>query len=100
MIYLVTAETGEYSDHQEWIVHAYRYRQEAERHAKAANHWCERHGCDRELSASQSLTETSALDNPLDPEFRTDYTGTIYNVTEVESWSRQYAEAIKSELSR
>jgi hypothetical protein len=81
VIYVIEGTTGEYSDHSEWFVCAYHSRERAEEHARKAM-----------LRAKEIRGPVGSLFhyhvprgvNEFDPEMQMDYTGTDYNVCEVE----------------
>ena len=70
-VYVVMGSTGEYSDHQEWMVAAYF------NEALAAKRVVD---CDRAASARFVDRFKNCDPDPLDPEMRLDYTGTKYSV--------------------
>lgn len=79
-IYLVIGETGEYDDHNEWVVHAYRSRELALEHAAAAE------AVAKEIFKEYPFPACIAANakNPHDPKMQIDYTGSRYRVEEIE----------------
>lgn len=78
-IYLVVGTTGEYSDRSTWYVCAYPNKKDAEKHADEAKLWDHQHGEEWE-----NTLRSERLQNPLDPYYDRDYTGTDYYVNECE----------------
>jgi hypothetical protein len=76
MIYVVMGHTGEHSDHEFWLAKAFRYRASADRFAAELNRWCAEH-------KSMHYRGIREQHCPLDPQFRSQYTGTDYEVIEV-----------------
>jgi hypothetical protein len=76
-IFVVEGSTGEYSDHREWPVMAYRDEAAAKAHVEAAtrraNDLKAQHACDIPDGANEH-----------DPGMQTDYTGTRYYYYAVE----------------
>lgn len=82
-IYVVQGSTGEYSDHREWLVHAFRHEADAqaevefltakwmELRASDGTDWEERHADEEAMRV-------------FDPGFFTDYTGSHWNVLAVD----------------
>jgi hypothetical protein len=77
-IYIVQGSTGEYSDHIEWIVCAYKDEKKAQEHVVKASEAARQYKI--EYHKSRITPET----NPYDPQFQMDYTGTNYTVIETE----------------
>lgn len=78
--YIVTGETGEYSDRRQWVASVFLDRAAADAACKALNDWCldngvSERGVDWELR--DGLFERARI---LDPLFDNDYTGTGYQV--------------------
>jgi hypothetical protein len=75
-VFIVTGETGEYSDRQEWQVAVFDHKEDAERFRSQ----CERLAKD---ANPRDVVSGAPTDHPLDPDFDSDYTGTHYWVCEV-----------------
>lgn len=73
-IYLVTAESGEYSDRQEWSVCAYRSKKLADEHAGKASNWLmeTRKRCDDWFDLRE-LTSKKETGSPYDPHLAQTY---------------------------
>jgi len=76
-IYLVVGETGKHGDRLEWNVAAYLNAEEAQKHMEAAK-------LEANKVNGKSYKERSEFKNPYDPDFRCDYTGTGYFISQVE----------------
>lgn len=75
-IFIVTGQTGEYSDRVEWLVKAFRDRAKAMNFIAKAEDWLRAN----KLSF-QNIDGRRLVDHPMpdfDPDFRCDYTGTRY----------------------
>lgn len=77
-IFLVIGVTGEYEDHHEWVVCAYRDIQSAHEHAKRADEEAKKIFQERPKENISSVHKTV-----LDESMHIDYTGTHYYVEEV-----------------
>jgi hypothetical protein len=95
-IYVVMGSTGEYSDHDEWMVKAFTSEVAAQRFVQE---------CDLEAKRIDAVVEaagwyfTYVRDNPAaqsacDPRFRRDYTGTTYSYESVELISEPEREQV------
>lgn len=82
-IWIVQGSTGEYSDHREWMVCAYRDEAKAEQHARAAKEWYQKNGCDKWDFQKRWEAKEKGLHNPFDPNMDIDYTGTDWTIFEV-----------------
>lgn len=76
-VFLVTGETGEYSDHSEWTVAAYITRKEAQKHVDLCEKWY------NDEDALSKRYNTPRLNCPYDPDFMCDYTGTTWRIHEI-----------------
>jgi len=83
-IYVVQGSTGEYSDHVEWLVKAFYQEKQAQdfvneldKVADMINERIKKQGFIQYYSNKDNF-------NPLDPQFRVDYTGTNYTYYPVE----------------
>ena len=88
-IWIVSGTTGEYSSRSEWVVCAYTAEADAAAHVAKASQYAE---------AWHAFTQTPEFErmdwhsgrklmrssNPMDPSFSCDYTGTTYEIQEVE----------------
>jgi hypothetical protein len=82
-IYVVMGSTGEYSDHHNWLVCAYRTKEDAEQHEIEATKRA--HGFKREDRYEPDFKDRlKAAMGEYDPECQMDYTGTDYCTIEVE----------------
>lgn len=79
--YILTGQTGEYSDYRSWTVAVYSNRDAADAEAKRLNDWCKAHGL-HDGSADYAVRYKIKPDG--DPNFECDYTGTGYTVEEAE----------------
>jgi hypothetical protein len=77
-IYCVIGETGEYSDHHEWIICWLSDKEEANEYAKLAKTRCDE--LIQEYGGRYKVPEGA---NEYDPDMKMDYTGTTYYVCEV-----------------
>lgn len=77
-IFLVMGSTGEYDDHHEWIVCAYRDVESAQTHAKLA----EEDAAKRYTGRLGHAPIFERHDSPFDACMQIDYTGTSYYVEE------------------
>jgi hypothetical protein len=80
LIYVVEGSTGEYSDHTEWLVKAYKDESKAKAHVVRATEVANKLFQSRESKFSEGENET----NPYDPDMRMDYTGVHYTYFSVE----------------
>jgi hypothetical protein len=101
MIYLVMGSTGEYADHQTWLVMALPTEAEADGFAAQANDWCRQNhvlapqdGCGHVSHYSTTRAKLRGK-HPLDPNFDLDYTGTRYYVERVRSRGLPTSEGIR-----
>lgn len=79
-VYVVMGQCGEYSDHQEWSVAAYRSESlAAERVANAT-----RRGAEVEAKLKEGYNYNVLKENEFDPDMRSDYTGTEYYIMPVD----------------
>ncbi len=81
--YIVSGDTGEYSDHRAWYVRAFLVEKEASDFCKALNDWCIEHGVNPRGDNVTNYSYNREIKPPNDPDFDTDYTGTTYWVIEV-----------------
>jgi hypothetical protein len=81
-VFVVTGETGEYSDTSSWNVAAFLDKAQAEAFCESLNQWCRDHGVLMSLRITVTWEERYSLKNPLDPDFSCDYTGTQYHCFE------------------
>ena len=84
VVYVVHGSTGEYSDHRAWEVRAFMSKAQAEAMVARLTAWLRQYGLDTDSGNS----EWRALPYPKptppeDPEFSSDYTGTVYGVMEL-----------------
>jgi ribosomal protein L6P/L9E len=80
-IYIVEGSTGEYSDHQEWPVIAYKNEEDAKAHVEQASAFA------REIMAgskSHMYNDIRDAKNPYDVNMRIDYTGVNYRYYSIE----------------
>jgi len=86
-VYIVTGQTGEYSDHQSWDVAAYTDEKQAQKHVQLLETMCREHNVS-EAHAKSGLFRWEDMVKPffseLDPGFCVDYTGTWYVVNDVQ----------------
>lgn len=84
-VWIVQGSTGEYSDHDEWVICAYRTQEQANTHAvlAAARAREIQKAADGEMVFSWDL-ERLGMFNEYDKDMRIDYTGVNYQVIEVE----------------
>lgn len=71
-VYVVMGSTGEYSDHNEWVVGAFLSEGKAKERVELASTRA------RELTLPDYPYMKEGEKNEYDPEFRADYTGTNY----------------------
>lgn len=85
VVFVVMGSTGEYSDHQEWPVRAFLIQAEAEALITQLDEWLRVNAVHMDSDHSVDLTwqQRRDLDNPFDPNFHVDYTGTRYYFMEV-----------------
>ena len=77
--YILSGQTGEYSDYRSWTVATYFDRSAAEAECKRLNDWCEANGLSKDNGWIHSHPTPEG-----DPNFRCAYTGTQYVVEETE----------------
>lgn len=77
-IYIVTGSTGEYSDRTDWFVCGYRDKAQAEVHVTLAQEWSNEkfRDDDRRCDWDEKC--------PFDPNHQMQYTGTRYDVAELD----------------
>lgn len=86
VIFLVSGETGDYSDHQDWRVRAFVSRELAEQFCEQVNSWLVLNKVHRTKTHDDDrlgYKEREALKCPFDNAFSCDYTGTSYFIEEV-----------------
>lgn len=83
-IYVVMGDTGEYSDATTWATKAFACREDADRFCKMLNDWCVEQGVHTLEMGRTEYDVNYEGKCELDPDFQADYTGTCYNVLEVE----------------
>lgn len=76
--YRVFGSTGEYSDHTEWSVKTFLSKANADQYCEKLKEWVKEYG------QYNHINIRNGYKCPLDPNFRTDYTGTDYYVEEIE----------------
>ena len=85
-IYIVYGCTGEYSDRQRWNVEAFKSLKKANTFKNKLNNWLIENNAS--YGSINGKEEYFSLENelicPFDPDFRFDYTGAKYDITEVE----------------
>lgn len=82
-VYIVSGNTGEYSDYRSWEVGAFMSREKADAECARLNQWCK----DNSLHRSQEKRLNPKRDDfkpEADARFQCDYNGTEYVVVEVE----------------
>ncbi len=79
-IYIVQAQTGEYSDHREWIVQAFRTEEAAKNRVIQLEALMKLYGVDKyvDWETERAGTQSVREDENGDPNFDIDYTGTSY----------------------
>lgn len=83
IVYVVMGTTGEYSDHREWPVCAFKDERSAQQHVTACDEEARRVYIDVEVNFRLNRI-TGNPDSKLDPNMETDYTGTKYYYFETE----------------
>ena len=81
IIYIVTGSTGEYDDRYEWNVKAFSSKEKADDLCGELNKLTE--GASK-LSYKERDELAEAVQESLDPKCSIDYTGTYYNIEELE----------------
>jgi hypothetical protein len=82
-IYVVIGTTGEYSDRSEWLVSAYYSEDDAKQHVLRADEYAKTIMSSMAHNSYDERME-ARKNNPLDPSFDMDYTGTNYAYQELE----------------
>lgn len=84
MAYVVSGETGEYSDHCAWMVRVFYDRAEADQFCAELNEWLKTRGFEYDGEHRHDYEAREAAGHPPgDPQLRIDYTGASYSVCEV-----------------
>ena len=78
-VYVVSGETGEYSDRRNWPVVAFLEKAQAEAFCERLNAWCKENFC--WYFSSDHYNRPTLC--PLDLNFSCDYTGTAYHMWEI-----------------
>jgi len=78
-IYVVQGSTGQYDDHCEWLVKAFKSKDKAKEFVAQANEHAENLKSNRE--SEYSFSDEA---HPMDPNYITDYTGSSYTFHPVE----------------
>lgn len=78
-VYIVMGSTGEYSDHQEWLVAAYFDKEKGKEHVEKAG--ARAREIERQRESRYSIPQGI---NEYDPYMLMYYTGTFYNLAEVD----------------
>ena len=81
IIYIVEGSTGEYSDHQEWPVKAFKDENKAKTLVLLASGFVRELMCN---SKSDMYHDIRGESNPFDANMRIDYTGVNYRYYEIE----------------
>ena len=81
-VWILTGETGEYSDRTEWLVRAYTDKAKAEAECLKFCEWLRENGVYMDSVTNKSSIYDLKFD--LDPNFQCDYTGTRYYLQETE----------------
>lgn len=84
MVYVVSGETGEYSDSRTWHVRAFHDKAQAEALCKLLNDWCKEKGVERKSYKDPGIKTWEFEEKPVeDPNFDLSYNGTDYGVLEI-----------------
>lgn len=83
-VYVVIGSTGEYSDRDEWPVAAYLDEDSARQHVEHAEAWS---NVLQDASSNPWYVGRGDRENPYDPYFKMDYTGTFYHYQTVNTFS-------------
>lgn len=85
-IYVVIGSTGEYSDHNEWMVKAFKTEEAAQTHVKTLDDKTLELGVryDADHPEYDQREKAQEIMKVLDPNFSCDYTGTRYEYCMVE----------------
>ena len=82
-IYLVSGSTGEYSDRRDWVVRAFRSKENAQGFVVTCENFVQKHWPDGDKSYYEHPFSCKHEGGP-DPSVHMDYTGTEYSIEEVE----------------
>jgi len=83
-IYVVQGSTGEYSDHREWLVKAFKSQEKAQDFVSFLDSKLLELGLKYESVYTHEDMEKEEKMMEFDPQFQFDYTGTMYSILEVE----------------
>lgn len=90
-IYIVQGSTGEYSDHTEWVIAAYRKEEEAQAHVAAATARARElkvdPGSDGRIKDWYQKRKSAERQNQFDPQMQIDYTGVYYTYYPVDLYT-------------
>lgn len=81
-IYVVQGMTGEYSEHQEWLVKAFRSQLAAQDHVSKLSAWLMERGLSYQERGTAPNYDVNEETCPFDDAFKVDYTGTRYFISE------------------
>ena len=85
-VHVVIGETGECSDRVEWLAVAFLDEEKAKARVIALDEWLRLHKMHRNDDAEVPVEVRwdNTPTNPLDPHFRSDFTGTRYHIATVQ----------------
>lgn len=83
-LHVVVAERGEYSDHRQWNVRAFRLSSEAEWFAEKAQDWADEHSQEKvDPEYKMDVWDEDGLESPYDPEWEFGYYAASYRVEQL-----------------